>query len=534
MSLIKAIRDSYFFNMLIWIKDLASNSFLFSIRKFNRDNTFRVNKEYTSWIDSSLIYKILMSLEGNIRRLESLLYDSIANSRILTIINSRLLNRINKPKIRSNNPLLNNSYVYNWLAKAVEATTMKDILLILTVLYIFVDTFIRKVSILSAVSPIWDELLLIILYIYIIFKRIASKGNIRYNYTPMGLPAALFILAGIIHVMIIAPELSIAIEGYRAVFQQVFWYFALTQLIRNTEDSKKAINLMIGMGLFLGLHATYQYVAKVPMLGNWVDVSENVRTRAYSIVGSPNILGSLFVLLIPLAVSMFFTNKDKRLKSFYLISGLFMLLGLFFTMSRGAWLAFGFSVFIFIIMINPKFILHFTVLGIGLLLLGGSMSQRLLYILTPTYLSKSATDGRLYRWKVGFELWKENKAFGVGLGRFGGAVAINNNLAPFYMDNYYLKTMTEMGLFGIFAMAFVILCFIISTVKIIRFQEDFDKELVVLGLFVGGIGVLVQNFVENIFEVPAMIIYFWTLIALIATYIPQKGQFIKGEGGALK
>ena len=106
-----------------------------------------------------------MSLEGNIRRLESLLYDSIANSRILTIINSRLLNRINKPKIRSNNPLLNNSYVYNWLAKAVEATTMKDILLILTVLYIFVDTFIRKVSILSAVSPIWDELLLIILYI---------------------------------------------------------------------------------------------------------------------------------------------------------------------------------------------------------------------------------------------------------------------------------------------------------------------------------------------------------------------------------
>ncbi len=533
MNLRKAIKESYIFGILLWLKNLASNSFLFSIDKFHRDDTASVKKEYTSWIEYSLVYRIFMYLESNIRKLESFLHDSIVNSRIYTVIFSRFLDRRSRPKRKSNNPILNNSYAYNLLMKAVENATVKDILLILTVYYIFVDAFIRRVGILSFISSIWDELLLIVLFMYIIFKRIASKGNIKYNFTPMGLPAAIFILAGIIHVMIIAPELSIAIEGYRAVFQQVFWYFALTQLIRNTEDSKKVINLMIGMGLFLGLHATYQYVARVPMPGNWVDVSENVRTRAYSIVGSPNILGSLFVLLIPLAVSMFFTNKDKRLKSFYLISGLFMILGLFFTMSRGAWLAFAFSVFIFIIIISPKFILHFIALGGGFLLLGGSMSQRLLYIFTPTYMSKSATDGRLYRWKVGFELWKKNKAFGVGLGRFGGAVAINNKLAPFYLDNYYLKTLTEMGLFGIIAMAFVILCFIISTFKIMRSQRDLNRELSILGLFVAGIGVLVQNFVENIFEVPAMIIYFWTLIVLIATYIPKKEQLNKKEGGAL-
>jgi len=533
MNLRKAIRESYIFSMLIWLKDLASNSFLFSIKKFNRDDTSNM-KEYSSWIEYSLVYRVLMYLEGIIRKLESFLYDSIMDSRIFTFIKVIFSKRKGKQKEKSNNPILSTSYAYDFLMKAVENGTFKDILLMLTVYYIFVDAFVRRVSILSPISSIWDELLLIVLFLYVIFIRISSKGNIIYNFTPMGLPAALFILAGIIHVMIIAPELYIAIEGYRAVFQQVFWYFALTQLIRNTKDSKKIMNLMVGMGLFLGLHATYQYVAKVPMPGNWVDVSENVRTRAYSIVGSPNILGSLFVLLIPLAVSMFFTSEDKKLKRFYLISGLFMILGLFFTLSRGAWLAFAFSVFIFIIIINPKFILHFIALGGAFLLLGGTMSQRLLYIFTPSYMSRSATDGRLYRWKVGYQLWKKNKAFGVGLGRFGGAVAINNKLSPFYLDNYYLKTMTEMGLFGIIAMAFVIICFIISTVKIMRCQRDFNRQLEVLGLFVGGIGVLVQNFVENIFEVPAMIIYFWMFIALIATYIPKKRESNKEEGGALQ
>jgi len=43
----------------------------------------------------------------------------------------------------------------------------------------------------------------------------------------------------------------------------------------------------------------------------------------------------------------------------------------------------------------------------------------------------------------------------------------------------------------------------------------------VIGLFAGAMGVLAQNFVENIFEVPAMIAYFWITVALINTYSPS-------------
>ena len=344
---------------------------------------------------------------------------------------------------------------------------------------------------------------------YIIIKKIKSSGSLGFNLTPMALPAAIYIILGVAHVMLVAPEIYVAIEGFRAVFQQVLWYFVITQLVRDVTDSKQVINLMISMGLFLGVHATYQYITKVPMPGNWVDVTENISTRAFSIVGSPNILGALFVLFIPMGLGMFLTNNNKKSKRFYLISTLFMILGLIFTLSRGAWLAFAFSMFIYIITLNYKFIVTFILLGGMFILSGGTMSQRLLFMLSPSYMVKSAAGGRLHRWKIGLNVWRENRLLGKGLGRFGGAVAMNNQLAPFYLDNYYLKTLTEMGIYGILALVFVIICFIIFSANIIKYQDDKNKKVLSISLFAGVMGLLAQNFVENIFEVPAMAIYFW-------------------------
>ena len=271
----------------------------------------------------------------------------------------------------------------------------------------------------------------------------------------------------------------------------------------------------------MGVHAVYQYIAKVPMPGNWVDTTENIRTRAFSIVGSPNILGVIFVLLIPIAISMLITHKDKYMRVFYFSATIFMTIGLLLTLSRGAWLAFAGAMFIFIITLNPRLIIPFIAFVGIFILFGGSLSQRLLFMLSPVYLIKSAAGGRLYRWEIGLTMWRRNRLFGVGLGRYGGAVAINNQLAPFYLDNYYLKTLTEMGIYGIVGLAFVIICFIIFAMKIIRYQDDIKKRILAIGLFSGAMGVLAQNFVENIFEVPAMVIYFWIVIALINTLAPK-------------
>ncbi|MGJ0845080.1 O-antigen ligase family protein [Tissierella praeacuta] len=526
MDIRKAIKGSFLFNLIIGLKKLSDNSFLFRLQSKTDNKRKHKPEEYKTWMDISFIYMFFMNLDNRLMRMEEFIFQSLMTSRILSPFI-----KVKREKTDVQTPIRDNSYLYKIIRKIKGKGSWLDLLIFIPASYFVIDFVIRRTRGLAVLGSIWDELALIVLTLYIIAKRLLSGGKIKHNFTPMDLPAIIYIVMGICHVLIIAPNLGIAIEGFRAVFQHILWYFIATQFIRSIEDSERVINLMLSIGLFMGIHAVYQYIARVPMPGNWVDTTENIRTRAFSIVGSPNILGVIFVLFIPIAISMFLTHKNKYMKIFYFCTTGFMTLGLLLTLSRGAWLAFALAMFIFIIALNPRLIVPFMAFVGIFILFGGSLSQRLLFMLSPVYLVKSAAGGRLYRWDIGIKMWHRNRLFGVGLGRFGGAVAINNQLAPFYLDNYYLKTLTEMGVYGIVGLAFVIICFIISSIKIIKYQNDTKNRIVAIGLFSGAMGVLAQNFVENIFEVPAMIIYFWIAVALINTFAPQ--HIINGKG-ALK
>lgn len=519
MGIKGALKDSFFIGLLMKIKYFAENSFIFGI-KLNTDDVGR--KEHKSWVYGSLFYKLLMRLDRLAGRLEERIHLGIKGSKLL---GWTLKDPTARTRSSNGGGAMKGSMIYRGFTKALDSPKWSDMLMMLPVLYVVVDYVIRRLPVINMLGSVWDELLLLFMAGAFILKRIGSGGRIRYNFGPMDLPVIIYIILGVSHVMIKAPDLGIAVEGFRSVFQHILWYFIATQYVRTIRDSQRVIKVMMGLGLFLGLHAVYQYVVKVPMPGNWVDTAENITTRAFSIIGSPNILGVIFVLLIPIGVAMALSAGSTLGKVYYGGVSLVMLAGLLFTMSRGAWLAFAFAAGIFVIILVPKLIIPFAGLGGAFVLFGGALSDRLLYMLSPVYLMKSAAGGRLYRWNIGLEVWRRDTAFGMGLGRYGGAVAMNNNLTPFYLDNYYLKTLTEMGLYGIAALLFVVISFIISTARIIRSQSVLRNKVMVIGLFAGAMGVLAQNFVENIFEVPAMIAYFWITVALINTYSPD----VKGE-----
>lgn len=512
MELKKSIESSIVIGWFSKLKSLAKHSLIFNV-SINKDNKGR---EYKSWKESSLVFSMLVKKDNMFRKFEKNINTALLNSKLTGSIFKKVFSDKEK-KIN----LFESSKVLQKLGMGA-GIKWNQLLILLPTLYVVLDYLIRRIPIIMRLGSVWDEILLILLAIILIFSRIKSGGRIKFNFTPMDLPIIIYIILGVSHVLIKAPDLSIAIEGFRSVFQHILWYFIFTQYIRTIKDSQVIINGMMTLGLFLGIHAVYQYLAKVPMPGNWVDTAENISTRAFSIIGSPNILGVIFVLFIPISIAMILTKKDKVQRLFYTASSLFMIAGLLFTMSRGAWLAFAFSMAIFTIALVPRLIVPFAGLGAGFVLFGGGLSERLLYMLSPVYLMKSAAGGRLYRWSIGLELWRKNQMFGVGLGRYGGAVAMNNNLTPFYLDNYYLKTLTEMGIYGVAALAFLIVSFIVFACKIIRTTKNHYNKIMAIGLFSGAMGVLAQNFVENIFEVPAMVVYFYLAVALLNCYANEK------------
>ena len=122
-------------------------------------------------------------------------------------------------------------------------------------------------------------------------------------------------------------------------------------------------------------------------------------------------------------------------------------------------------------------------------------------------------------------LQESNPVLGFGLGRFGGAVAMQNKVIEetkdfsyFYMDNYYLKTLVEMGYLGLAFFILLLFGLVLWSLRSIGrtgYTKGDRTRVLAVSMFAGMCGVLVHCYFENIFEVPYMMAYFWSMAAAV-------------------
>ncbi len=384
-------------------------------------------------------------------------------------------------------------------------------------IYVFLDYIFRLFLRRTAFSGYWDELLLAAAVLFWVYNWLAYRGEKAYTPTPLDFPLVLFFGFGIFLLIAAAPNMRIGIEGLRAVMEYMLWFFLIAQLLRSETGAIRLLILMVLAGTALGLHGIYQYASGTPMPSNWIDTAESgIRTRAFSIIGSPNILGSLMLILIPISLSFVLAEKSIVKKLCYLASTGIMLLCLVLTFSRSAWLGIAFAMLIFFLMKDNRKYLPLIVLAAAFVILFPPVWDRISYMLSGDYIMSSIKGGRLLRWPIGLRMVAENPVFGVGLGQFGGAVAMNNNIpGTFYMDNYFLKTAVEMGLTGLAAFVLLIYNAVIWSYRVMRNITDKYMKRIAQGLFVSIAGLIIPNFFENVFEVPMMVVYFWLMAAVM-------------------
>ncbi|MCL2748360.1 MAG: O-antigen ligase family protein, partial [Oscillospiraceae bacterium] len=338
--------------------------------------------------------------------------------------------------------------------------------------------------------------------------------------SPMDGPLLLFIGVGILLFCVVSPLFSIAISGWRAVYEYILWFFVVVRLARTRRAVRLCYVIFVLMGAALGLHAIFQYIAGVPIPAHWVSIYEaGLRTRAFSIVGSPNILGCLMVMLAPMAAGLSYTMTGLRRRALCWAGVVVMCLGCVFTFSRGAWVGLLVAVLVFSLLRDRRLL----ILGALAAVVALSIPQiwnRFSFIFTSAFERNNTSGGRSERWAYGLDLLERtNPVFGFGLGRFGGAVAMQNqtgSIRYFYLDNYYLKILVEMGYVGLVSYLFLLLSMLCNMLRaLFRVRADNERYSLISGIFAGLVGVLVHCYFENIFEVPYMSAYFWGLCALV-------------------
>ena len=389
-------------------------------------------------------------------------------------------------------------------------------------LYLPVDWMLRDIIRSTRIASVWDELFMMIGIVLVLWRCCLEKGSGRYvRATSVGAALVLYIAVMLMLMMVTRPRFDIAFAGFRAQVQYTLWFF------------------IIGI---------YQFIVKVPIPKEWTTTSESaVRTRVFSIVGSPNIFGTLLVLAAPIPAALIYYLKKPLHKFLALcVTGAMCLCDLF-TFSKASWGALAITIVIFAVFVDRRLLIALAGAVSAILVAVPSITNRLTFIFSKDYEVASAIGGRALRWATGRELLANSSPwFGFGLGRFGGAVAMNNQVIDtkdgfkyFYMDNYYLKTMVEGGYIGLLAFVFLLAVFVVCAFRLIGkigkqyetnrskdelFRNVGNDKLLLVALLSGMCGVMFHCYFENIFEEPYMMAYFWGLAAVVLSfgYIKEK------------
>lgn len=409
---------------------------------------------------------------------------------------------------------------------------------IIVAMFTVFEFILRTVIKFPLISSIWDEVALILCFGLWIYKWFRYRNQTPYRTSPLDKSIILFMLVGVFLLFVAAPDFSIGVEGLRVVIQYMFWFFVVTQLLKTPAGAKRIINIVLLTGLLVALYGIYQFIAGVEIPANWVDQAEGkVRTRAFSIFTTPNMLAGYLSLLIPVSVGMFFAEKNVARKAYYGIVVACMGMALLFTLSRSGWIFCCCALLFYVGLKNKKFIvptlLCLFAMFVLLVIFMPSVANRILYLFSPAYIASSSAGGRIYRAIAGFELFKQHPLFGMGLGQFGGSVALSHKLNnTFSMDNYYMKTAVEMGVVGLIALLVLLYNTFIWCYRGLAKISDPEQKDWATGILAGLVCVILYNLTENMLEIPLLSSYFW-MFAGIVMFLAYGQNKVEREGDSV-
>lgn len=409
-----------------------------------------------------------------------------------------------------------NSRLMGWVFR--EGFT--GVLILLLALYTPIDYLLRDVFSIPVVSSGWDEGLLLLTLLWVLVQRVREKSARLSSTSPLDGPVVFFLGVCLVLFIIRLRLVEINIAGIRATAQYILWFFLATRLIRSERQCKMLYYVMIAVAGIIALHGIYQFIVAAPIPEHWTDQAEMaVRTRVYSIFGSPNIMGDFMVMFAPMTAALAYTAKKRAVKIGCWFLTFTMCFSCLFTMSRGAWVAMFVAILIFAVLVDRRLLVLMALAFVVAMFLP-FVANRIGYLFTSDYAASSARGGRSVRWeRTLYYLSESSHAFGLGFGMFGGAVAMQNPVSTwmtyFYTDNYYIKILAENGYVGLVSFVIMMAGVLWTGLRGWYRQRKKPQAPLCAGMLAGLCGVLVHCYFENIFEEPYMAVCFWTIAAMM-------------------
>jgi len=282
----------------------------------------------------------------------------------------------------------------------------------------------------------------------------------------------------------------------------------------------------------------------VPVRGRF---GEEVRLA--SLFGDPNVFGAFLVSAVPFALIAAARLPDRRLRWLAGAIAFVLLLALWLSFSRGAWIALVLGVGFMLAIVDRRALLLGALGCVLTFVAADTMPRNLLVERKPprTNMVDSTID-RVETIGVGGDLrtlfviqsipvFRDHALLGVGPGRFGGAVA-NTFPTPIYdeyefgelfwspkqrtVDNFWLHLVIEAGLLGTAAFLAAVLIPGVRVVRAARAAVGW-RRIALGGIAAGTAGLAVSSGSTMLLEANSIGFLFWLLLGLGALVVAAAG-----------
>jgi putative inorganic carbon (hco3(-)) transporter len=284
----------------------------------------------------------------------------------------------------------------------------------------------------------------------------------------------------------------------------VIFFFLFVNVLVSEKKIKIAIWFIIIVTFILAIEGIQQHNNGFGWAGQ-VPVTEStgeMRIRWIGIFNDPNDLALVFVVAAGFLLSFIFGTSNVLIKLLSVGMLLAIVQALFYTSSRGGYLAMAATTGFFFLRRMKNKILALVIGGIlafAVIVVGPSRMSQL-------NSSEASAHGRIEAWYQGFQMLKQAPIFGVGHRMF---VEYNSIEA----HNSYIEVAAELGLVGIFVwISLIYLCF--KGLVLVE-KKNTTSKFYVLGLESGLFGFLAASF----FLSRDYIVVLYILLALAAAFM---------------
>lgn len=295
----------------------------------------------------------------------------------------------------------------------------------------------------------------------------------------------------------------------------VSMYLLAFNALKDDENQRKIMVIAIALVvLFISIRSYRSYTAGA----SFIEDSRSIGPFWPVGLGS-NHFGAFIAHFTAVLLGLFFLDTNRWRKMLFLVTILFSLHPLFFSYSRGAYVA-ALVVIVFFGLIKKRIllILAFALVIAWQTLLPPSVVERIMMTKGESGDREHSVALRFDLWDHAIHLFEENPVIGIGFGGFeytmppGGRIWKDTH-------NYYLKMLSEQGIAGFILLLIVLFMAFRSGWKLLKTGKNgFEK-----GLGFGFMGCVLACASTNMFgdrwSYFVMGSYFWVIWGLVDRYL---------------